>query len=420
MARTPTSGTPRRGSRLKSLDNYTKVYTYNAPGWRVEKQVGTAYTEILYDASGEPLGENNRTTWSQSYVNFMGRHIAIYQNNATYFPHVNSLGSTTAVTDYTGAVVEDKLFYPWGQDWAMVGTLYEQRFAKLQHRDSETSLDPTPNRMFSSTQGRWLSPDPLFGSVANPQSLNRYAYVLNNACSATDASGLGPGDDGGDSGGGSCTVNPDGSIDCPPMSVSSTGVAPPVPTEGSDSNSDLMGPGSSIWDLLFGGNITPIGPIVAPGRIRRPPKRPLDPCANKVAVNFIKSHLADAQALANKLGVPPEFVLAVSEDESTYGTSDLVKFANNFFGLWAGAPGNVGTWTTGGGTGVSKFGGPDAFLSSGQSFVSIESATVSGVSDPTEFFTDLHAKFGLGFTTKAYVDKMASIASMTRRRMKCR
>jgi hypothetical protein len=111
----------------------------------------------------------------------MGRHLAIYTNGqtgATYFPHPNALGSTTAVTDYTGALVEDKLFYPWGQDWQVVGTLYEERFAKLQHRDSETSLDPTPNRMFSSAQGRWLSPDPRNGNVSNPQSLNRYAPMM--------------------------------------------------------------------------------------------------------------------------------------------------------------------------------------------------------------------------------------------------
>ncbi len=94
-------------ARLQSVDNgSTASYTYNALGQRVEKKVGAAYTEVLYDASGESLGENNRTTWTQSYVNFMGRHVVIYANNKTYFTHVNTLGSTTAVTDY-GALVED-------------------------------------------------------------------------------------------------------------------------------------------------------------------------------------------------------------------------------------------------------------------------------------------------------------------------
>ncbi len=180
--------------RLTSVDSGTTAsYTYNALGQRVEKKVGTAYTEIVYEGSGEPIGENNRTSWTQSYVLLAGRHVAIYQNNATYFTHANRLGSTGSVTDYSATVVQDQLFYPWGQDWLMVGSSQEKRFAKLQHRDSETSLDPTRFRMFSSTQGRWLSPDPAgkrAAKPANPQSWNRYAYVLNNACNGVDPLGL--------------------------------------------------------------------------------------------------------------------------------------------------------------------------------------------------------------------------------------
>ena len=42
--------------------------------------------------------------------------------------------------------------------------------------------------------GRWMTPDPLGGDITNPQSLNRYAYVLNNPTTFTDPSGLGPQD----------------------------------------------------------------------------------------------------------------------------------------------------------------------------------------------------------------------------------
>ncbi len=38
--------------------------------------------------------------------------------------------------------------------------------------------------------GRWLSPDPLGGDVTNPQSLNRYAYALNNPTTFVDPLGL--------------------------------------------------------------------------------------------------------------------------------------------------------------------------------------------------------------------------------------
>jgi RHS repeat-associated protein len=48
-------------------------------------------------------------------------------------------------------------------------------------------------REYHPTQGRWITPDPAGLSAAdptNPQSWNRYAYVLNNPPSATDPTGL--------------------------------------------------------------------------------------------------------------------------------------------------------------------------------------------------------------------------------------
>ena len=72
----------------------------------------------------------------------------------------------------------------------MIGTAQEKRFAILGHRDTtETGLDPTRFRMFSSTQGRWLSKDPKAGQVCNPQTLNRYAYVRNSPANLIDPRG---------------------------------------------------------------------------------------------------------------------------------------------------------------------------------------------------------------------------------------
>jgi hypothetical protein len=38
--------------------------------------------------------------------------------------------------------------------------------------------------------GRFMSPDPMGGDLTNPQSLNKYAYVLNNPLTNTDPTGL--------------------------------------------------------------------------------------------------------------------------------------------------------------------------------------------------------------------------------------
>jgi RHS repeat-associated protein len=178
-------------NRMTSIDaGSTASYTYNALGQRVEKKVGSTYTEFMFDASREPVGGHNRTSWSVSVVRFGSRHLAHYQGGATYFLHGNSLGSTSQATDYSGAMTQDQLFYPWGQEWNMVGTAHEKRFASLQHRDTtETGLDPTQFRMFSSTQGRWFSTDPARGCGHNAQKLNRYAYVGNSPTNGTDPRG---------------------------------------------------------------------------------------------------------------------------------------------------------------------------------------------------------------------------------------
>ncbi|MGA8491425.1 MAG: RHS repeat-associated core domain-containing protein [Terriglobales bacterium] len=61
------------------------------------------------------------------------------------------------------------------------------------HMNDITNGYDMPNRKLHSIQGRWIQPDPA-GLAAvdpsNPQSWNRYAYVLNNPLSFVDPTGL--------------------------------------------------------------------------------------------------------------------------------------------------------------------------------------------------------------------------------------
>jgi RHS repeat-associated protein len=59
-------------------------------------------------------------------------------------------------------------------------------------RDQDTGYDHTLWRKLDSVQGRWTSPDPYGGSmeIGNPQSFNRYAYVLNDPVNLMDPLGL--------------------------------------------------------------------------------------------------------------------------------------------------------------------------------------------------------------------------------------
>lgn len=57
-------------------------------------------------------------------------------------------------------------------------------------RDTETGLDYFGARYMSGPEGRFISPDPVAGRLANPQSLNRYTYALNNPLKYVDPTGM--------------------------------------------------------------------------------------------------------------------------------------------------------------------------------------------------------------------------------------
>ena len=57
-------------------------------------------------------------------------------------------------------------------------------------RDSESGLDNFGARYMGSSLGRFMSPNPIGGRPAFPQSWNGYSYVLNNPLNAVDPLGL--------------------------------------------------------------------------------------------------------------------------------------------------------------------------------------------------------------------------------------
>jgi RHS repeat-associated protein len=71
------------------------------------------------------------------------------------------------------------------------GDNIRQKFTGYQ-KDTETQLDFAEARMYENRHGRFTAVDPLLasGKSANPQTFNRYVYVMNNPLIFTDPSGL--------------------------------------------------------------------------------------------------------------------------------------------------------------------------------------------------------------------------------------
>jgi RHS repeat-associated protein len=175
--------------RLTSAAGVT--YTYDGRGLRVKKSNGTIYWRGYFsDASSESDLSGNI---SNEYVFFGGVRIARIDSLANvYYYFADRLGSTRAITTSNGTVCYSADFTPFGGETASVNSCPQNyRFANLE-RDLETGLDYAVYRHYSPRLGRFMQPDVLGGSISNPQSLNRYAYALDDPCDLTDPLGLSP------------------------------------------------------------------------------------------------------------------------------------------------------------------------------------------------------------------------------------
>jgi RHS repeat-associated protein len=173
--------------RLTSAANVT--YTYDGILRRVEKSSGTLY---WYSPAGAPLAETDSSgNTLNEYVFFGGARVARRDSSGNvYYYFQDYLGTTETLSNSSGALCYDADFLPFGYEKPYVASCGQNyKFTGLE-RDGETGLDHTLNRKYDSSLGRWLTPDRKGGNALNPQSLNRYAYVMNNPTNFTDPLGL--------------------------------------------------------------------------------------------------------------------------------------------------------------------------------------------------------------------------------------
>jgi RHS repeat-associated protein len=103
------------------------------------------------------------------------------------------LGSTRLLSGYSGYPIATYTYGPYGEEFNPQTTVNHYKFTGKE-RDSESGLDNFGARYMSSSQGRFVTPDPSNLSVDFwlPQTWNRYSYVLNNPLSMKDENGLWP------------------------------------------------------------------------------------------------------------------------------------------------------------------------------------------------------------------------------------
>lgn len=159
--------------------------THDAFGRLVEKNVAGVYSQILYSPVGKTAIMSGQTA-SSAYLP-LPAGATLYETGSTgsarYFWHKDWLGSTRISSSIaTQTVSYDRSFGPFGETSNNFGTSAAPEFAG-DTQDTIAGLYDALNREFSSSQGRWISPDPVgfeSAELSAPQLWNRYSYWQNN------------------------------------------------------------------------------------------------------------------------------------------------------------------------------------------------------------------------------------------------
>ena len=119
-----------------------------------------------------------------------GQHIALRVNGVLSWLATDHLGSTAVTANETGARIAELRYRPWGESRYTFGATPTQRRFTGQTLDNVAGgLYFYNARYYDPALGRFASADTIVPQPGNPQSLNRYSYVLNNALRYTDPSG---------------------------------------------------------------------------------------------------------------------------------------------------------------------------------------------------------------------------------------
>ncbi len=167
-------------------------YYYDGEGRRVKKARPSETTIFVYNISSQLVAEYTSST---------------PDNNGTSYLTTDILGTPRILTKADGSVKYRHDYLPFGEEVyagtgnRTTGQSYNEALTPLdktrqkftqKERDVETNLDYFGARYYSSLHGRFTSADPenAGGNISAPQSLNGYAYSLNNPLRYIDPDGL--------------------------------------------------------------------------------------------------------------------------------------------------------------------------------------------------------------------------------------
>jgi RHS repeat-associated protein len=174
-------------NRIGSITNGsgTTTFAYDYLGRRLRKTTSAGATR--YPLGNYEIAPDGVTT------KYLG-DVAKKSDGQVLFYHRDHLHSVHVITDSAGARVQLIEYDPWGRISRQEGNVDVSHRFTDQEFDSETGLYYFDHRYYDPVLARFTSPDPFVPYPMNPQSFNRYSYVMNNPVNRVDPDGFEDGD----------------------------------------------------------------------------------------------------------------------------------------------------------------------------------------------------------------------------------
>ncbi|MDD4910207.1 MAG: SpvB/TcaC N-terminal domain-containing protein [Candidatus Omnitrophica bacterium] len=193
-------------------------YAYDGDGGRVKKTAGdiaTKYVGSLYEiTTGSGNGDNSIVrAISAALLTKRTKHIFLGSNRIctitssplqdniegtneviSYF-HSDHLGSSSVITNNSGAIVQEAHYAPYGEFVSGSPTPDDRSVAANRYYNGkeldQSGLYYYGARYYDPTIGRFTQADTIVQDSYNPQTLNRYSYCNNNPINLVDPTGHG-------------------------------------------------------------------------------------------------------------------------------------------------------------------------------------------------------------------------------------
>jgi RHS repeat-associated protein len=158
-------------------------YSYATGGLRTSKVVAGATTTFAWDDT-TPTPQLIQDGAQYYVYGPDGLPVERIGTNPTRWLYIDATGSIIASTDWTGTIVANRTYDPWGNTTAHTGTPVSLGW-QHQYQDPETGLYDLWHRYYDPATAQFTTPDPLY-----PLTRSRYGYAGNDQVNGSDPTGL--------------------------------------------------------------------------------------------------------------------------------------------------------------------------------------------------------------------------------------